>query len=108
MWPILIVGLAEPSTAVKVEGINYCGDTLLFAGAILALARHAAYLDCWAGGHVAIIFRPTGGVWVNERNGLVTSVNKISARLSLARATRKVTEVHDLFLFMAFHKAMLE
>jgi uncharacterized membrane protein YphA (DoxX/SURF4 family) len=36
--PILIASLADPSTAVKVEGINYFADTLLFAGAILALA----------------------------------------------------------------------
>ncbi len=36
--PILIISLANPSTAVKVEGINYFADTLLFAGAILALA----------------------------------------------------------------------
>jgi uncharacterized membrane protein len=36
--PILIAALADPSTAVKVEGINYFADTLLFAGAILALA----------------------------------------------------------------------
>jgi uncharacterized membrane protein len=35
--PILIVSLANPSTAVKVEGIDYFFDTLLFAGAILAL-----------------------------------------------------------------------
>jgi hypothetical protein len=37
--PILIVQMSDPSTAVKVEGINYFADTLLFAGAILALAR---------------------------------------------------------------------
>ena len=37
--PILIVSLSDPSTAVKVEGINYFADTLLFGGAILALAR---------------------------------------------------------------------
>jgi uncharacterized membrane protein len=37
--PILVVQLADPSTAVKVEGINYFADTLLFGGAILALAR---------------------------------------------------------------------
>jgi len=37
--PILIVSLLDPSTVVKVEGINYFFDTLLFAGAILALAR---------------------------------------------------------------------
>lgn len=36
--PILIVQLLDPSTAAKVEGINYFADTLLFAGAILALA----------------------------------------------------------------------
>jgi uncharacterized membrane protein len=36
--PILIVQLLDPSTAVKVEGINYFADTLLFAAAILALA----------------------------------------------------------------------
>src|SRR5271155_690899 len=33
--PILITSLADPSSAVKVEGINYFADTLLFAGAIL-------------------------------------------------------------------------
>jgi uncharacterized membrane protein len=36
--PVLIVSLADPGTAVKVEGINYFADTLLFAGAILAVA----------------------------------------------------------------------
>ena len=36
--PILIASLADPSTDVKIEGINYFADTLLFAGAILALA----------------------------------------------------------------------
>jgi uncharacterized membrane protein len=36
--PILIAALADPSTDVKVEGINYFFDTLLFGGAILALA----------------------------------------------------------------------
>src|SRR5580700_9091773 len=36
--PILIVSLMDPSTGVKIEGINYFADTLLFAGAILALA----------------------------------------------------------------------
>lgn len=36
--PILIAALADPSTGVKVEGINYFADTLLFGGAILALA----------------------------------------------------------------------
>ena len=36
--PILIVSLSDPSVAVKIEGINYFADTLLFAGVILALA----------------------------------------------------------------------
>ena len=36
--PILIASLADPSTDVKVEGINYFADTLLYGGTILALA----------------------------------------------------------------------
>jgi uncharacterized membrane protein len=36
--PILFVQVADPSPAVQIEGINYFADTLLFAGAILALA----------------------------------------------------------------------
>jgi hypothetical protein len=36
--PILIASLLDPSTAVKVEGLNYFFDTLLFGGTILALA----------------------------------------------------------------------
>jgi len=36
--PILIASLLDPNTAVKVEGINYFFDTLLYAGTILALA----------------------------------------------------------------------
>ncbi|HEV2398221.1 MAG TPA: hypothetical protein VGS27_14870 [Candidatus Sulfotelmatobacter sp.] len=36
--PILIASLLDPSTAVKVEGLNYFFDTLLYAGTILALA----------------------------------------------------------------------
>jgi uncharacterized membrane protein len=43
--PILIVALADPSTAVKVEGINYFADTLLFSGAILALASATPRTD---------------------------------------------------------------
>ena len=35
---ILISSLLDPSTDVKVDGINYFFDTLLYAGAILALA----------------------------------------------------------------------
>jgi uncharacterized membrane protein YphA (DoxX/SURF4 family) len=36
--PILIGALGNPSTDVKVKGINYFLDTMLFAGVILALA----------------------------------------------------------------------
>ena len=43
--PILIVQLWNPSTAIKVEGINYFADTLLFAGAILALASATPRTD---------------------------------------------------------------
>jgi uncharacterized membrane protein len=37
--PVLIGALADPSAAVKVEGLNYFADTLLFGGVILSLAR---------------------------------------------------------------------
>ena len=36
--PVLIGALADPRTGVQVEGLNYFADTLLFGGAILALA----------------------------------------------------------------------
>jgi len=36
--PILIAQISDPSIAAQVEGINYFADTLLFGGAILALA----------------------------------------------------------------------
>ena len=36
--PVLIAALSNPGTAVKVEGINYFADTLLFGGVILTLA----------------------------------------------------------------------
>lgn len=36
--PILIASPLDPSTAVKVEGLNYFFDTLLYAGTILAFA----------------------------------------------------------------------
>jgi uncharacterized membrane protein len=39
--PVLIGALANPSIGVQIEGINYFADTLLFAGAILALASAA-------------------------------------------------------------------
>jgi uncharacterized membrane protein len=43
--PILIVQMSDPSIAAKVEGINYFADTLLFAGAILALASATPRTD---------------------------------------------------------------
>jgi uncharacterized membrane protein len=43
--PILIAQLSDPSTAVQVEGLNYFADTLLFAGAILALASATPRTD---------------------------------------------------------------
>jgi uncharacterized membrane protein len=43
--PILIAALSDPSTSVKIEGINYFFDTLLFAGAILALASATPRTD---------------------------------------------------------------
>ena len=39
--PVLIAALSDPAVPVKVEGINYFADTLLFAGAILAVASSA-------------------------------------------------------------------
>jgi uncharacterized membrane protein len=36
--PVLVAALSDPNVTVEVEGINYFADTLLFAGAILALA----------------------------------------------------------------------
>lgn len=36
--PMLIGALADPTTAAKVEGLNYFADTLLFAATILTLA----------------------------------------------------------------------
>jgi uncharacterized membrane protein YphA (DoxX/SURF4 family) len=43
--PILIAQMSDPSTAVQIEGINYFADTLLFAGAILALASATPRTD---------------------------------------------------------------
>ena len=43
--PILIASLADPSTGVKIEGINYFFDTLLFAGVILTLASATPRAD---------------------------------------------------------------
>ena len=43
--PILIAQVSDPSAAVQIEGINYFADTLLFAGAILALASATPRTD---------------------------------------------------------------
>jgi uncharacterized membrane protein len=43
--PILIASLMDPSIAIKIEGINYFADTLLFGGAILALASATPRTD---------------------------------------------------------------
>ena len=43
--PILIALLLDPTTAIKIEGINYFFDTLLFAGTILALASATPRTD---------------------------------------------------------------
>ena len=43
--PILIASLMTPSTDVRVEGINYFFDTLLYAGTVLGLASALAVVD---------------------------------------------------------------
>jgi hypothetical protein len=43
--PILIASLMDPSTDVKVEGLNYFFDTLLFGGTVLALASATPRTD---------------------------------------------------------------
>jgi uncharacterized membrane protein len=42
---ILIASFPDPSTDVKVEAVNYFTDTMLYAGAILALARATPRTD---------------------------------------------------------------
>jgi uncharacterized membrane protein len=42
---ILVASFSDPSTDVKVEAVNYFTDTMLFAGAILALARATPRAD---------------------------------------------------------------
>jgi len=43
--PVMITALSSPNIEVKVEGINYFADTLLFAGVILAAANAAPRSD---------------------------------------------------------------
>jgi uncharacterized membrane protein len=43
--PVLIGALSDPAPGVKIEGINYFADTLLFAGVILAAASAAPRSD---------------------------------------------------------------
>jgi uncharacterized membrane protein len=40
--PVLFGALQDPNTGVKIEGLNYFADTLLFGGVILSLARASA------------------------------------------------------------------
>ena len=47
--PVLVGALLDASTGVKIEGLNYFFDTLLYAGAILALAGATAHSDSKAG-----------------------------------------------------------
>lgn len=47
--PVLIAALLDPNTGVKVLGLNYFFDTLLFAGAILALANATPRTDSLTG-----------------------------------------------------------
>jgi len=42
--PMLIGALVDPSPAVKLEGLNYFADTLLFGATILSLAHATQYL----------------------------------------------------------------
>lgn len=42
--PVLLGALANPNAGVKVEGLNYFSDTLLFGGAILSLASALSVL----------------------------------------------------------------
>ena len=51
--PMMIVALSEPGTPVKLEGINYFADTLLFAGTILALASASPRSD-WNAGEATV------------------------------------------------------
>ncbi len=37
--PVLVVALSDPKLGVRLEGVNYFADTLLFAGTVLALAK---------------------------------------------------------------------
>ena len=43
--PILIAQISDPNIAAQIEGINYFADTLLFGGAILALASATPRTD---------------------------------------------------------------
>ena len=43
--PMLIVALLNPSTATKLEGLNYFADTLLFGATILSLASSSLNLN---------------------------------------------------------------
>src|SRR5262249_14934484 len=57
--PVLIVALSDPGIAVKVEGINYFADTLLFAGVILAAASATPRSDVGGRASVPLSIRET-------------------------------------------------
>ncbi len=51
--PVMIAALFQPGLGVKIEGINYFADTLLFAGVILALARAMPQSDAVTSANVS-------------------------------------------------------
>ncbi len=76
---ILIASFPNPSTDVKVEGVNYFTDTMLFAAVVLGLARAMATLEGrmpssdqgvaqTQGDEIRDEFRPRTN-FVNQRNG---------------------------------------
>jgi uncharacterized membrane protein len=60
-WPVMIAALSQAPIEVKVEGINYFADTLLFAGVILALASAAQRSDVAEIGQQSTKKAPTSG-----------------------------------------------
>lgn len=69
--PILIAALLDPSTDVKVEGINYFFDTLLYAGTILGLAGALALYDEGQGSSSTSAVKKLDKTW--NAQGSVTS-----------------------------------
>jgi uncharacterized membrane protein YphA (DoxX/SURF4 family) len=59
--PVMIAALSQAPIEVKVEGINYFADTLLFAGVILAVASAAQRSDVAELAQQSIKKAPTSG-----------------------------------------------